>query len=339
MYIVRRTSHIDVQCTMCNVLKMKTSIIHFLKQTEEYLSGEEISRHLKMSRAAVWKYIEELRKDGYEIEAIPHRGYKLLTTPDLLLPHEIQFNLGTKTIGKEFIYHESISSTMDLAFKLGMEGAKEGTVVCAETQTKGRGRMGRSWVSPKGKGIYFSLILRPSLTPTESSKFTLLAGVAVSEAIHKVCGIRPGLKWPNDLLIHHKKLAGILTELSAEMDRVRFIVIGIGLNVNTMTSQLPSIATSLKAEVKQNVNRVDVLQEILRQFEKYYFEVKVDGFDTVIKKARQLSATIGTRIKLVDAGKELEGQAIDIDDQGALVIRSDAGVAIKRMTGDVIHVA
>jgi BirA family biotin operon repressor/biotin-[acetyl-CoA-carboxylase] ligase len=318
---------------------MNPLVIQFLKRTTDYVSGEEISRHLKLSRASIWKYIEEMRRDGYEIEAVPHRGYRLISCPNKLSHQEVLHGLNTKIIGKEYHYHDSVLSTMDLAFQLGMKNAKDGTVVCAETQTKGRGRMGRGWVSPKGKGIYFSVILRPDMPPSQAPKFTLLAGVALSHAVKNITGIVPKLKWPNDLMINNKKLAGILTELNSDMDCVKFIVIGVGINVNTPSSQLPSTAVSLKNETKKEINRVLLLQEIFRQFEKYYFQVREQGFDAVIKECKEISATLGTRIKLVDAGQEVEGQAIDIDNQGALIIRSDAGIAIKRMTGDVLHVS
>lgn len=318
---------------------MNSQIIQFLRKTNDYISGEEISRHLKLSRAAVWKHIEEMRRDGYEIEAVPHRGYRLVSSPNKLSAHELTHGLKTRIIGKEYHYHDTVTSTMDLAFQLGMKNAKEGTVVCAETQTKGRGRMGRGWVSPKGKGIYLSVILRPDMPPTEAPKFTLLAGVALTRAVKNLTGVSPKLKWPNDLLINNKKLAGILTELNSDMDRVKFIVIGIGINVNTSPSQLPTIAVSLKSETKKDINRAQLLQEILLQIETYYFQVKAQGFGNVIKECKDISATIGTRIKLLDADREVEGQAIDIDEHGALIIRSDAGIAIKRMTGDVVHVS
>ncbi len=317
---------------------MQDHIIHFLKKTDGYLSGEEISRDLKISRAAIWKNIQELREEGYDIVAVPHLGYKLISSPDKLLPREIQFNLGTKILGKNIIYEDVCPSTMDLAFRLGFEGAPEGTIVCAEGQTKGRGRLGRSWSSPKGKGIYASIILRPSCPPNKASQLTLLSAVALCEAVKKTCGVEPAIKWPNDLLVGNKKLSGILTELSAEMDRVRFVVIGFGINVNTPMNLLPPTATSLRHETHQTVSRVELLQEILRHLEKWYCILKEEGFSKIVKRWKELSNTLGRRVRVEGVGEYIEGQAMDIDENGSLIIRDDTGIKIKRMAGDVVFV-
>jgi len=187
---------------------MQNKILTLLRKEKGYLSGEEISQHLGISRAAVWKQIEELRNQGYIIEAMPHLGYKLISVPERLLTEEISWELKTKLIGKRIFCFEIVDSTMDLAYELGLKNFPEGTLVCAETQKKGRGRMGRSWVSPRGKGLYSSLILRPDILPQEAPKLTILSAVAVREAIEKFTGLNCLLKWPNDLLINEKKLAG-----------------------------------------------------------------------------------------------------------------------------------
>ena len=316
---------------------MQDQIIHFLKNAENYLSGEEISRHFKISRAAIWKSIQDLRSQGYDIVAVPHLGYKLVSCPDQLIPREIQFGLNTKVFGKNIVSYDSVSSTMDLAFRLGLDGAAEGTVVCAETQTKGRGRLGRVWNSPKGKGIYLSIILRPSLPPTDVARLTLLGAVAVAEAIQKVSGILPKIKWPNDLLINNKKVAGILTEMSAEMDRVRFVVLGLGINVNTPANLLPDHATSLKVETQKTISRVELIQNILVSLEFWYDNLKKNGFEPVIERWKNLSLTLGQRIRIVDPSGTVEGEAIDLDSHGGLVIRNNFGICVQRMSGDVIH--
>jgi len=329
-------------------LNIQNKIIHFLKTAEGYLSGEEISRQLKISRAGIWKYMQELRREGYDIVAVPHLGYRLVSSPDKLLPIEIQSELGTEVLGKDIKYFDSISSTMDVAFRLGVEGACEGTVVCAEGQTQGKGRLGRSWASPKGKGVYMSVILRPQLAPTEVAQLTLLSAVAVCEAVGKFCEVPAKIKWPNDILVDNKKLAGILTELSAEMDRVRFIVIGIGINVNTPLSQLPPNATSIKNEMSakggsasgrgRKASRVMLVQEILRSLERWYISLDAQGFGPVIARWKELSSTLGKQICLVDPGGNIKGEAIDLDEYGGLIIRSETGVTVKRMSGDVIQV-
>jgi BirA family biotin operon repressor/biotin-[acetyl-CoA-carboxylase] ligase len=314
---------------------MQEHIIQCLKKSKGYLSGEEISRSANISRAAIWKYMQELRKEGYEIEAVPHLGYQLVSVPDKLLAHEIQFDLKTKIFGCKVFYHESLNSTMDEAFKLGMEGAPEGAVVCAEAQTKGRGRLGRSWSSPKHKGIYLSIILRPKLAPSELAKLTLLSAVAVAQAVNKIAGIDVRIKWPNDVLIKNKKLAGILTELRAEVDQMKFVVVGIGLNVNNTAAQLVEGATSLKHEAGKTFSRVEVVQEVLRAFEHWYSRLENKGFDDVIHAWKERSHTLGKWVRITDPAGSVEGVAFDLDHDGGLLIRKDSGVVIKKMAGDV----
>lgn len=313
---------------------MQNQIINYLKQAEGYISGEDISRQLKITRTAIWKNIEELRKDGYDIVAVPHLGYKLLSSPDKLFPREVLRGLKTKTIGQNYVHLDTVGSTMDHAFQLAVDGAREGTVVCAEGQTKGRGRMERPWSSPKGKGLYFSLILKPNLFPADAAKMTLFSAVALCEAISQSAGIPVQIKWPNDLLIKDRKVAGILTELSAEMDRVRFIVIGVGLNVNTSTKLLPPNATSLKQETGRNFSRVVLLQGIFQSIERWYEVLKKDGFSPIISRWRELSSTLGRKISIGD----IKGKAVDLDEHGGLIIQKESGERIRCMTGDVMQV-
>ncbi|MFA5059246.1 MAG: biotin--[acetyl-CoA-carboxylase] ligase [Candidatus Omnitrophota bacterium] len=317
---------------------MQEKIIQVLKDHDGYFSGEEISEQLKISRAAIWKYIQELRHIGYDIVAVPHLGYKLASSPDKLFSYEIQHNLHTKILGKKIEYHETCSSTMDLAFQKGVDGAPEGTVVFSDGQSKGRGRLGRAWFSPKGKGIYMSVILRPQLNPTQAAQLTLLTGVAVSQAVKNTSNISALIKWPNDILVHHKKLAGILTEISAEIDRVKFVIVGIGINVNAKLDQLVPGATSILAENKHPVSRVDLAKEILREIEKWYLLFQSSGFEPVAKKWKELSATLHKRVRIADPAGVIEGIAVDIDHDGGLLIRKDSGVIVKKMAGDVVVV-
>lgn len=319
-------------------MEAKYEILASLKESEGYVSGEEISRPLKVSRAGVWKYIQELRKEGYDIVAVPHLGYRLISSPDRLLPIEIRHNLRTRFLGKNIIHYDTVTSTMEHAFRMGMEGAPEGTVVCAETQTQGRGRLGRSWVSPKGKGIYMSVLLRPRLLPSDAAQLTLLSAVAVCEAVYAVSGVKAAIKWPNDVLIGGRKLAGILTELSAETDRVRFVVVGIGVNVHSPVNLLPANAASLKEEASKKVSRVELVQEILRQMEYWYESSKKEGFAPALERWKELSSTLGRRIRVVDPGGVVEGEAVGLDKGGRLLIRSDAGLIVSRTTGDVVQV-
>jgi BirA family biotin operon repressor/biotin-[acetyl-CoA-carboxylase] ligase len=317
---------------------MKETILNFLRKSDGYISGEEISKSLKVSRAGIWKHIHELRKDGYEIVAVPHLGYKLSSAPDKLFACEIQNNLHTKILGKKIYHYEMVSSTMDVAFDLALDGAQDGCVILAEGQQRGRGRMGRNWFSPKGKGIYMSVILKPKLLPNEAPKITLLAGVAVCEAIRGITGLIALIKWPNDILIEDKKIGGILTEISAETDRVKFAVLGIGINVNTRKIFLPREATSLKEELGKVVSRVELARQILRELEAFYILFEKRGFSPIIEKWKHLSSTISKRIKVVSKNVAIEGEAIDIDNDGALLIRKDSGFITRVISGDVVAV-
>ena len=255
--------------------------------------------------------------------------------PDKLIPFEIQLNLKTDFVAKRIVYYETIGSTMESAFELGLQGAQEGTVVYAEAQTNGKGRLGRAWSSPKQKGIYLSVLLRPKLRPGDAAKFTFLSSVAVCEAINNVCGLDAQIKWPNDILINQGKVAGILIELNAEAESVKFIVIGIGINVNTNIKNLPINATSLKNETGKQVSRIKLAREILSNLEKWYVVWKQEGFVPIIKRWKELSVTLGKEVRISDFGKSVEGTAVDIDEHGGLMIRNGSGIIVKKMTGDV----
>jgi BirA family biotin operon repressor/biotin-[acetyl-CoA-carboxylase] ligase len=316
---------------------MQERILDFLKRKQDYVSGEDISKHLNVTRQALWKHIQELRDAGYDIVAVPHLGYKLENVPDRLFAFEITSRLNTRLIGKKVYYFDTLSSTMDIAMKLGMEGAQEGTVVVAEAQTKGKGRLGRSWLSPKYKGIYFSLILRPQVLPQECPLLTLLAAVSVVEGVRRKTAIDLQIKWPNDLLVHGKKVAGILTELKAETDGISFIVIGVGINVNNDGKSLIPSASSLKECRKEEVSRVELLQEILRAIEENYTLFKEQGSAQIIEKWRNDNVTLGKRVKVIGRDELLEGDAVDIDADGGLLVRNDSGMISKIMAGDIVH--
>ncbi len=314
---------------------MQERIIQFLKESDGYISGEEMSQRLKMSRAAIWKHMQELRAQGYEITAVPHLGYQLMACPEKLLSFEIQSGLNTKIIGKKIIVLDTVTSTMDEAFRLGNENCPEGTVVCAEAQSKGRGRLGRAWTSPKSKGLYFSLVLRPSLPLNQLAQLTLMSAVALAEAIESISDLRPLIKWPNDLLLENHKLAGILTELRAESDQVKFVVIGIGLNVNASAHQLTEGASSLRIAAGKSFNRTEIFQAILRSLEQGYAKLLRHEFAQIIEEWKKRSATLKKRVRITDPSGIIEGEAIDLDEDGALLIRRDNGLVIKKTAGDV----
>lgn len=316
---------------------MKEKILDYLNKENDYLSGDQISKHLGISRQGLWKHIQELKDSGYEIEAVPHLGYRLQSCPDRLFPFEITRNLNTKFVGKKIHYFDYLSSTMDTAMQLGMQGEPGGALVLAESQTKGRGRLGRNWFSPKYKGIYLSLILRPKILPAVSPVLTLLSAVSICEALKNSAGLEAQIKWPNDVFIHHKKIAGILTEMNAEVDKVNFVVIGIGLNVNNDRKSLIAQSTSVKEQLAEATSRILILQELLRRIEANYFILEDKGAAPIIDKWRNFSLTLGKRVKVYCQNKHIEGSAVDIDQDGSLLIRKDSGLIQKVSSGDVMH--
>jgi BirA family biotin operon repressor/biotin-[acetyl-CoA-carboxylase] ligase len=319
--------------------KIREKILEFLRRKKEHVSGEEIIHQLKISRQALWQHINDLRDSGYDIAAVPHLGYRLESLPDRMLPFEIEEKLNTRFIGRKIQYLERCSSTMDVAMQLASDDPEEGTIVLAEAQIKGRGRLGRHWVSPKYKGIYFTLILKPEVSPGQSSIFTFLAAVAVCEAVKAVTGITASIKWPNDILIDNKKLGGILTEIEAEPDRVHFVFLGIGLNVNNEGRELLKGAISLKVAGggEQKFSRVELLQEVLRRIEENYILFKNKGSFAVLDKWKKLNITLGRMVKIFSLNDHVQGLAVDIDADGALLVRRDSGKVQKFMSGDVVH--
>ena len=319
---------------------MRNKILQILRQSgNKYMSGEEMAEKLGVSRAAVWKHIKEMRSQGYNIESLARNGYILREAPDAMLSGEISNGLETKTIGCRIICHEEIDSTNNAAKRLAREGAAEGTVVVAESQTGGKGRLERQFFSPKGKGIWFSVVLRPKFLPQEAPKCTLLAAVAVARAMTEF-GLKPGIKWPNDLLYDNKKLVGILTEMSAEMDGINYIVIGTGINVNIAPEEFPeelrSVATSLSQMKGANLPRVKFFQAVLRALDDLYAKVQAEGFAPVLKEWRQYSITLGQEGKVIGVrdGEVYYGKAVDIDDEGALLVDTAAGRQ-RVLAGDV----
>jgi birA, biotin-[acetyl-CoA-carboxylase] ligase region len=310
---------------------------------DSYVSGEELCKHAGISRAAIWKHIEKLRVEGYDIEALPHLGYKLITIPDSLIPSEIKWKLKTKVFGRNIVSYKKVDSTNIIAYELAEKGMKEGTVILADEQVKGKGRHGRHWSSPSKGGIYMSCILRPAIAPNEISRITLLAAVAVAQAIREISSLEVTIKWPNDIMIDQRKLCGILTEMKAEQDSVDFVVLGIGINVNITKSDLPKGATSIKEElasrgVKNILSRVELAKKVLEKLEEYYNLMKREGFEPIINIWKDLSVMIGSRIKVSLHGKTFEGLAHDIDPDGALVVRTEGGILEKISSGDVIMV-
>ena len=318
---------------------MRARILKLLRQqSQDYLSGEEISRQLAVSRTAVWKHIQELKNHGYEIEAHPRKGYRLKSRPDLLLPEEIRAGLATQLLGKHIVHFYDTSSTNNEAKRLAADDAIEGTIVVSEAQTLGRGRLNRGWFSPPGGGVWVSVILRPPFPPQEAPKCTLMAAVATVEAIREASGLNCGIKWPNDILWQGRKLVGILTEMSAEMDAINFVVLGIGINVSLQESDFPeelrNIGASVSMGAEREVSRVEVLQKLLERLEYWYQVVKQEGFEPVLEAWRRESVTLGQPVRVLAGEETYDGVAEELAEDGSLLVRTENGLR-RVLAGDV----
>jgi BirA family transcriptional regulator, biotin operon repressor / biotin---[acetyl-CoA-carboxylase] ligase len=316
----------------------KDKILNILRASRSgFLSGEELARKIGVSRTMVWKHIKSLKRDGFGIDAMPSQGYRIISEPDILRQSEIKAGLKTKVIGKEIYIYPEISSTNTRAIEMASDNAHEGTVVIAETQTSGKGRLGRKWISPKGN-LYISVILRPDIPLYKAPLITLMGAVVVACAIRNVCHVHAVIKWPNDILLSGKKVSGLLTEMSAEQDRIRHIVLGIGVDVNMDLDVLPTdvrtITTSLMAETSKKINRTDLLQAILKELDHWYQVLLHDSVD-VLKAWEKLNMTIGNRIAVSGAGEVLEGSAQGLDTEGRLIINLDDGTTRTVAAGDV----
>ena len=325
-------------CYFITVNIMRSQILHLLKKANhKFLSGEELAETLKVSRTAIWKHIKALRDNGYDIESIPRNGYRLLNSPDLLSGEEIQPALETKILGSEIKYFDTIDSTNTQAKRIA-NNVPDGTIVISEEQDGGRGRLSRSFFSPKYKGIWFSVILKPNFLPQEAPKCTLMAAVAITKAIEEIANVKVGIKWPNDILYNGKKLVGILTEMNAEMDRINYIVIGMGINVNIASDEMPDdikdIATSISQIAGHEVSRLGLLTKILYHLEQLYIISQNEGFAAIFDEWRKYSITLNQNIRVIGTNEVLEGIAVDIDEDGALLVNIDG--QIKRvLAGDV----
>ncbi len=302
-----------------------------------YVSGGKLSSKLKVSRTAIWKHIKALEQEGYEVEAVPSKGYRLVTVPDILLKSEIEQGLITKIIGREIHLHSEVVSTNTSAMEMASRGAPEGTVVIAEKQTGGKGRLGRKWISPKGN-LYLSVILRPAIPTHKAPLITLMGAVAVASAIRKKCELRAAIKWPNDILLSGKKCGGLLTEMSAEPDRIKHIVLGIGVDVNMKISELPveirQMTTTISAEKGEKIDRSPLLQQVLAELDRWY-QVFLQNEAGVLKEWKELNMTIGSRVTVSGTGEILEGTAQDIDNEGRLILKLDNGSVRQAAAGDV----
>ncbi len=307
----------------------KSLLDAFTKSEEEFLSGQHLAELIGCSRTAVWKHIEELRKEGFELEAVRRKGYRIVKRPEKIMADEVRLGLKTERLGQHIHYEDTVDSTQKMALRLSLDGVPEGTVVIAEEQTAGRGRMERRWHSPKFTGVWMSIILRPNLMPQKAPQLTLIAAVAVVQAIEELTDLHPQIKWPNDILINGKKMTGILTELQAESDRINSIIIGIGMNVNQEENSYPeelrSIATSLFIETGKKINRAELIRHVLANLEHLYDLYLEAGFYPIKILWESYAVSIGKMITARMLQGNIYGKALGITDDGVLMIEDLAG--------------
>ena len=300
---------------------MKNKILDILKSEYGYISGEKISGQLNISRAAVWKHIKKFKQDGYEIESVTNKGYRLVSSPDIITEDGIKNNLDTEFIGQSIFFYDETDTTNERA--KANNSAPDGSVFIAEVQTHGKGSRGRSWTSPKGTGIWHSILLKPDISPLEVSQITLVAGLAVCRAV----GLNSMIKWPNDIVIGGKKICGILTEMSAEMDMVNYVVCGIGINVNmeSFPEKLSDKATSMYIESGQKYIRNEIIAKLMGEFEHYYKMFLDKGLCAILDEYKRSCVTLGRDVSVIFKKETVTGKAVDVNEDGSLVVETDSG--------------
>jgi BirA family transcriptional regulator, biotin operon repressor / biotin---[acetyl-CoA-carboxylase] ligase len=305
---------------------MRAAILGFLRNSEREISGEVLGKELGISRVSIWKHIVSLRQAGYIIEASP-QGYRLLSSPDLLLDCEFP------ELEKKLYHFHTIGSTMDAARDLIENGAGEGTIVVAESQSNGRGRLGREWFSPQG-GIYFTLILKPQIAPAYAPRLNLMASVAVAKTLRRLLGLDVRLKWPNDVLIEGRKVCGILAEMKAEVDALKYVTIGVGINANLSIAKYGTKVASLKELKGHEISRKEIFISIVKELLE---QQPLLAKGALIEEWRTLSATLNREVRIETTGGTIAGRAVDIDSSGALIIKGADGSLRTAISGDCFH--
>lgn len=319
-------------------MSLKTEILKCLKETEGHISGQELCEGLGVSRTAVWKVIQQLEAEGYKIEAVRNRGYRLVESGDVLSEAELKSVIKTECAGQNLVYLEQVDSTNNEARKLAEQGAPDGTLVVAELQTAGKGRRGRFWTSPPGTGIWMSLLLRPDFAPEYASTLTLVAAMAVETGIREAAELDCQIKWPNDIVLEGKKICGILTEMSTEEDCIRHVVVGIGINVNMeeFPEEISRTATSLCIVSGSAMKRAPLVDAVMRAWEKYY-KIYCDTLDMrVLKEAYNMHlVNLGRDVMVLTPKAEYRGISHGINDRGELLVELDTGELRTVISGEV----
>ncbi len=316
-------------------------IIHILKDHEgRFVSGEIISREVGITRAAIWKRISSLKSLGYVIDARQNMGYRLMRSPDILSPAEIRYRLGTKIVGREIRYFPVLESTNAEAFRAATEGGEDGLVIVTDHQTGGKGRLNRTWFSFRRQSISLSVVLRPKIVPYVATMLTYMAGIALYETIYALTAVKPSIKWPNDILMNGRKVAGILCELNSETDVVNFAVIGLGVNLNVRKNKFPleirDASTSIYEETKKRTKRVAFVKELLRQLDYWYSVFLREGGDQrILLDWKERADILGKDVKVRSFDEEIVGRVVDVDSSGALIVETKEGSRKRVIAGDL----
>ncbi len=316
----------------------KYEILRTLRESEGSVSGQELSEKIGISRTAVWKHIRSLEEEGYEIEAVNRVGYRLVGVPDTIAAEEVGSRLTTTRMGREIRYFSRIDSTNQYAKRIAEEGAPDGTLIIADEQTAGKGRSGRHWVTPPGEAIAFTLILRPKLATDRISMVTLVMGLAVVHAVNSLYGLSAGIKWPNDAVSGGRKLCGILTEMSAEISEVHYIVIGVGINANLteFPEEIRPIATSLRLETGHEVNRAELIAQVMKEFERLYTMFENAGDLSGLKdEYNSVCLNMDRPVRVLDPRGEYTGTARGINERGVLRVEMEDGSVREVSSGEV----
>lgn len=317
---------------------MKTEILKVLRESKDYISGQELCEKFGVSRTAVWKAIRKLEEDGYGIEAIRNKGYRITAYPEKLSQEELNSQINTKWAGKPVVYYSEVDSTNTVAKQLAEEGKAHGTLVVADKQYSGRGRRGKSWESPVGTGIWMSIILKPEIEPANASMLTLIMALGVVKACQEITGMEGKIKWPNDLVINKKKICGILTEMSAQVDYINHIVVGVGINVNmeSLPDEISEFASSLRLEGKQSYNRAKLIVKTMEYFELYYEEfIKTQDLSLLQDEYNSYLINLEKEVKVFTQKDEFQGIAKGINKRGELIVRKEDGHRIHVYAGEV----
>ena len=317
---------------------MKTKILTLLRNTSDYISGQELCEKLGVSRTAIWKVMNQIKEEGYVVDSVQNKGYKIQAIPDIITKSEIASRLGTKWAGKSLYCFDEVDSTNIVAKKKAEEGAEHGTLIVADKQSAGRGRRGRSWESPAGKDIYMTIMLKPEFTPDKASMLTLVMALAATRAVQDVTQLSCSIKWPNDIVVNGKKICGILTEMSAELDYIHYVVIGIGINVNleVMPDEIKENATSLLLESKKKILRAHIIERVMHYFEQYYeMFLQTEDLSMLLKAYNGYLINQDKEVCVLDPKEEYTGIAQGINSQGELLVKKENGEIVQVYAGEV----